>query len=46
MIPGMIVCSAVQLRRSHSGGKRADSTYFNAAAERIAKLQIKEKVNV
>jgi hypothetical protein len=39
MIPGMIRCSAVQLRQSKSGAKRADFTYFNAAAERIAKRQ-------
>ena len=38
-IPGMIGCSAVQLRQSNSGAKRADFTYFNAVAERFAKPQ-------
>jgi len=35
----MIGCSAVQLRQSKSGSKRACFTYFNAAAERITKRQ-------
>src|SRR4051812_8677379 len=39
MIPGMIRCSAVQLRQSESGANRADFTYFNAAVGRIAKPQ-------
>src|SRR4051794_9043537 len=40
MIPGMIRCSAVQLRQSESGANRADFTYFNAAVGRIAKPQL------
>jgi hypothetical protein len=39
MIPGMIVCSAVQKRQSDSGAKRADLAYFIAVARRFAKLQ-------
>src|SRR5512142_2136682 len=35
----MIRCSAVQLRQSESRAKRADFTYFDAAARRIAKPQ-------
>jgi hypothetical protein len=40
MIPGMIVCSAVQKRQSDSGAKRADLAYFIAVARRFAKLQL------
>jgi hypothetical protein len=36
----MIVCSAVQLRQSKSGARRADFAYFNAAAELFAKSQL------
>jgi hypothetical protein len=36
----MIGCSAVQLRQSKSGSKRACFAYFNAAAERITKRQL------
>jgi len=36
----MIRCSAVQLRQSRSGTKRANLAYFNAVAERFAKDQI------
>jgi hypothetical protein len=36
----MIVCSAVQLRQSGLGAKRADFAYFNDAPERIAKRQL------
>jgi hypothetical protein len=32
-------CSAVQLRQSKSGSKRACFIYFNAVAERITKRQ-------
>src|SRR5512142_3386759 len=35
----MIRCSAVQLRQSESRAKRADFTYFDAVARRIAKPQ-------
>jgi len=40
MIPGMIVCSAGQLRQSDFGAKRADFAYFIAVAQRFAKLQL------
>jgi transposase len=40
MIPGMIVCSAVQERPSDWGARRAESAYFIDVAQRFAKLQI------
>jgi hypothetical protein len=35
----MIVCSAVQLRQSRLGAKRANLPYFNASDDRFAKPQ-------
>src|SRR5512142_1185789 len=39
----MIRCSAVQLRQSESRAKRADFTYFDAVARRIAKPQLEHR---
>src|SRR3954452_23991957 len=39
MIPGMIVCPAVQLRQSGSGAERGGFTYFNAPPWQITKSQ-------
>src|SRR3954451_18142610 len=39
-IPGMIACSAVQLRQSKSGAEQADFTYFDAMDGRNAKPQL------
>jgi hypothetical protein len=39
----MIGCSAVQLRQSDSGTKRADFAYFIALAEQFAKPQLSLK---
>jgi putative transposase len=40
MIPGMTICSAVQLRPSQSEEKWSGFTYFNASADHFAKHQI------
>src|SRR3954470_9317057 len=40
MIPGMIVCPAVQLRQSGSGAERGGFTYFNAPPWQITKSQL------
>jgi len=39
MIPGMTICSAVQLRQSQSEEKWSGSTYFNASGDHFAKHQ-------
>jgi hypothetical protein len=39
MIPGMIKCSAVELRQSKSDGKWSDFTNFNAGDGDFAKYQ-------
>jgi hypothetical protein len=39
MIPGMTICSAVQLRQSQSEEKWSDFTYFNARGDHFAKHQ-------
>src|SRR3954447_12489930 len=44
MIPGMIVCPAVQLRQSGSGAERGGFTYFNAPPWQITKSQIEPKI--
>src|SRR5271166_1832461 len=40
MIPGMTICSAVQLRQSQSEEKWSGFTYFNASGDHFAKHQI------
>src|SRR3982751_365404 len=45
-IPGMIRCSAVQLRPSISWGRWIDFPYFNAVADRFTKSQSEEKDDV
>src|SRR5208283_1842112 len=39
MIPGMTICSAVQLRQSQSEEKWSGFTYFNASGDHFAKHQ-------
>src|SRR5208337_2329087 len=39
MIPGMTICSAVQLRQSQSEKKWSGFTYFNASGDHFAKHQ-------
>ena len=43
-MPGMIACSAVQLRQSRSKAKWVRFTYFNAACGDLAKLQFEAKL--
>src|SRR5208337_1011058 len=40
MIPGMTICSAVQLRQSQSEEKWSGFTYFNASGDHFAKHQL------
>src|SRR5664279_1502469 len=40
MIPGMIVCSTLQLRQGLSSAKRAEIAYFITVAEQFAKPQL------
>src|SRR5271157_4352901 len=44
MIPGMTICSAVQLRQSQSEEKWSGFTYFNASGDHFAKHQSKLKL--
>ena len=43
MIPGMTICSAVQLRQSQSEEKWSGFTYFNASGDHFAKHQMEEE---